>query len=486
MGACYSVGMRKPVPSILAVLLAGIATSAIAPASAETLADALRDTYVQSPRLDSERARQRATDELVPQALAGWRPFIRATGDLTLVKQREDDKAHSSIVRDGQNQHVQSESNRTVENLTQVNTGLLAQQSLYAGGETVAGTRRAESQVLSGRARLTGAEQEALFASVEAYAAVSRARSVLAYSQENLGRLQRYLAGTQERFRVAELTRTDVSQAQSRVAGAEADLARAENELEAALAEFVRAVGRRPGDLQPAPIAPDLPGTLEEALSLVPSHPRVQQASYDLEAQRAQVRVDEAQLLPDVNLVGELSRRRQPSDTIDMLEEAKIGAEIVIPLYQRGAEYSRVRQSKQSAIQRRYELTDIEQAVHREIITSFETFLAARRQIQSLNQQVQAAMAALEGTREEAIVGARTVLDVLDAELELFTAQIRHENAVEQEVVASYRLRAAIGSLSLAGLGYGDESYDPTANYQRVRNRWFGLSIDDARADAAR
>ena len=484
MGACYSVGMRKPVPPILAALLAGIATSAIAPASAETLADALRDTYVQSPRLDAELARLRATDELVPQALAGWRPLVRASGDTTLVKQRVDDKARSRSEEGGNS--GDSESNRSVDNLTQVNARLLAQQSLYAGGETVAGTRRAENQVFSGRARLSGAEQEALFASVEAYAAVIRARNVLTYSQENLGRLQRYLAGTQERFRVAELTRTDVSQAQSRVAGAEADLARAENEVDAALAEFVRAVGRQPGDLQPAGIAPGVPATLGEALALVPDHPRVQQASYDLEAQRAQVRVDEAQLLPDVNLVGELSRRRQPNTNLDMLEQASIGAEVVIPLYQRGTEYSRVRQSKQSAIQRRYELTDIEQAVRREIITSFEAFLAARRQIDSLNQQVQAAQSALEGTREEAIVGARTVLDVLNAELELFTAQIRHENALEQEVVASYRLRAATGGLTLAGLGFGDESYDPTANYQRVRNRWFGLSIDDPGAGGTR
>ena len=158
---------------------------------------------------------------------------------------------------------------------------------------------------------------------------------------------------------------------------------------------------------------------------------------------------------------------------------ASIGAELIIPIYQRGAEYSRVRQSKQSAIQRRYDLTDVEQAVRREIITSFDALLAARRQIVSLDQQVEAARAALEGTREEAIVGARTVLDLLNAELELFTAQTRRERATEQEVVASYRLRAATGDLSLAGLGFGDESYDPTANYRQVRNRWFGLSVED-------
>jgi TolC family type I secretion outer membrane protein len=468
--------MRKPAPLLLAVLLTGIAA---APASAETLADALRDTYVQSPRLDSERARLRATDEQVPQALSGWRPLIRATGEAALAYQRDDDKTRGRGT-------AEDENDREADRLNQLSGRLLAQQSLYAGGETVAGTRRAESQVLSGRARLAGAEQEVLFAVVEAYASVVRARNVLVYSEENLERLRRYLGGAEERFRVAELTRTDVAQAQSRVAGAEADLARAESELEAAVAEFDRTVGRPPGELEPAATAPELPASLEEALAQAPTHPRVLQASYDLEAQRQQVRADEAQLLPDVNLIGEVSRRRQPSDSVDLRDDASIGAELVIPIYQRGAEYSRVRQSKQSAIQRRYDLTDTERAIRREIVTSFEALLAARRQIVSLEQQIKAAQLALDGTREEALAGARTVLDVLNAELELFTAQIRRERAAEQEVVASYRLRAATGGLSLAGLGFGEESYDPDAYYQEVRDKWFGLSVQDPGAASAK
>ena len=153
-----------------------------------------------------------------------------------------------------------------------------------------------------------------------------------------------------------------------------------------------------------------------------------------------------------------------------------------MPLYQRGAEYSKVRQSKQTAIQRRYDATDIERAVRNEIITSFNALEASRRQIGALEAQIKEAQDALEGTREEAIAGARTVLDVLDAELELFTAQTRHEQALEQEVDASYRLQAAIGGLTLAGLDIPGESYDPEAYYREVRNRWFGLNVEDPTA----
>ena len=154
----------------------------------------------------------------------------------------------------------------------------------------------------------------------------------------------------------------------------------------------------------------------------------------------------------------------------------------MVPLYQRGAEYSKVRQSKQTAIQRRYDATDIEHAVRNEIITSFNALEASRRQIGALEAQIKEAQDALEGTREEAIAGARTVLDVLDAELlELFTAQTATSRR-RAGGGASYRLQSAIGGLTLAGLGIPGESYDPEAYYRAVRNRWFGLNVDDPTA----
>lgn len=441
------------------------------PAAAETLEDALRDAYLGNPRLDAERARLRATDELVPQALSGWRPLLRATGGYTVLHRTEDDKFRRSRSGD-------REGNRDSDVLYQLDGRLLAQQPLYSGGETVAGTRRAESQVRAARARLSDVEQSVLFETVGAYVDVVRARNVLRLSEENLARLERYRAGTAERFRVAEVTRTDLSQADSRVAGAQADLARARSELEAALAAFERVVGRQPGPLAAIGVAPDLPPSLAAAEAEAANHPRIVQAGFDLAAAREQVRVDQAQLLPDLNLVGELSRRSQPSFDLQSLTDASIGAELVVPLYQRGSEYSRVRQSKQTAIQRRYDLTDVERAVRREIVTSFEALRAATDQIRALDAQVKAAADALDGVREEAIVGSRTVLEVLDAEQELFVAQVRRERAVAEEVEASYRLRAAVGRLTLAELAVAAPGYDAEANYRRVRDRWFGLDID--------
>jgi outer membrane protein len=451
-------------------------------AAAASLEDALREAYLANPRLEAERARLRATDELVPQALSGWRPLLRASGGYTINRRTERDKHRI----DERPPITDRASNRDTDTLYQLDGRLVAQQPVYSGGETVAGTRRAENQVRAARARLQDVEQTVLFDVVSAYAGVVRARNVLRLSQENLDRLERYRSGTQERFRVAEVTRTDVSQADSRVAGAVADIARAESELEAAVADYERVVGQLPETLEAITPATELPATLPEAEAQAPDHPRIVQAGFDLDAAQEQIRVDQARLLPEVNVVGELGHRTQPSFTLQSLSDASIGAELVVPLYQRGAEYSRVRQSKQTAIQRRYDLTDIERAVRREIVTSFEALRAARAQITALDEQVEAAQAALEGVREEAIVGSRTVLDVLNAEQELFVAQVRRERAAAEEIEASYRLRAAVGRLTLADLGVEGPRYDQEANYRRVRDRWFGLGIDQDPAASPR
>ncbi|NJO37193.1 MAG: TolC family protein, partial [Rhizobiales bacterium] len=158
--------------------------------------------------------------------------------------------------------------NRETDILFQPDLRLLAQQPVYSGGETVAGTARAENQVRAARARLLDVEQTVLFDVVSAYAGVVRARNVLRLSQENLDRLERYRGGTQERFRVAEVTRTDVSQADSRVAGAVADIARAESELEAAVADYQRVVGQPPEALETIAPAAELPASLDEAEAL--------------------------------------------------------------------------------------------------------------------------------------------------------------------------------------------------------------------------
>lgn len=458
--------------------LAGASLLALLPAltlparAAQTLDETLSQVYDQNPRLQAERARLRSTDEQVPQALAGWRPLAKVNSGYTV----------DHLSRDGHDVGTRFNGDREVNQDTdvfyQLDNRLSVSQPVYSGGETVADTSRAENTVRAARARLDGVQQDLFTTTVQAFAAVVRARSVLQYTLENRDRLNDYLQGTQERLRLLEVTRTDLNQVETRVAGAEADLARAQSDLAAAISQYEQVVGEPPGDLVPPKPVSGLPTTLDEALALAPQNPRLIQSSYELEATRDQVRVAEASLLPDLNIVGELQQETQPSFGIDSQNSASIGAQLTVPLYQRGTEYSRVRQSKQNMIQARYALSDTERAVRREIMRSFSAWESAERQIQALRLQTDAAQKALAGTREEAIGGNRTTLDVLNVELDLFTAQTRLARALETEVDASYDLKAAVGGLDPAELGLAVDRYDPEAHYNQVRNRWFGLSID--------
>ena len=439
---------------------------------AATLEETLTRVHGESPRLAAERARLRAVDEQVPQALAGWRPRAQLRSGWTLDREtRDSHRVPARPVGD-------REGNRDTEVFRQFDNRLTVRQPLYSGGETVAETRRAENNVQAARARLGGVGQDVLLNAVDAYAGVVRARNVVRLARENLDRLNQYLGGTEERLRLFEVTRTDLDQAQSRVAGAEAELARAETELAAALAFFEQVVGEPPGELVPARPLADLPASEAEALALAARNPRLVQAAFELEAARDQVRVAEAALLPDLALVGELTHETQPTFGIDNRSDASLGVELVVPLYQGGAEYSRVRQAKQTMIQARYLLDDTERLVRREVLRSFDAWRSIERQITALRAQTDAAARALEGTREEAIAGVRTTLDVLNAELELFQAQSRLERAREAEIAASYDLKAAIGGLDPDGLDLAGPPYDPEAHYRAVRNRWFGLAVD--------
>jgi outer membrane protein len=463
------------------VLLAGLAgVSLLALASglagpvlaAQSLEETLSQVYAQNPRLQAERARLRATDEQVPQALAGWRPQARVNSGYTV----------EHLTRDGHDVGTNTRGDRRYNQdsdvFYQLNNRLSLSQPVYSGGETVADTRRAENTVRAGRARLLGAQQDLFSSTVQAFAAVVRARAVLRYTQENLGRLNDYLEGTMERLRLLEVTSTDVNQVETRVSGGEADIARAQSDLDAAVSQYEQLVGEPPGDLIPPKPVGGLPATLDQALAQAAENPRLIQANYESDASRDQVRVAEAALLPDLNLVGELEDETQPSFGIDSQQSASIGAQLTVPLYQRGTEYSRVRQSKQNMMQARYALSDTERVVKREIMRSFSAWQSAERQITALEAQVAAAARSVEGTQEEAIGGNRTTLDVLNVQLDLVTAQTRLARALETEVNASYDLKAAVGGLTPEGLDLPVAVYDPEIHYNDVRYRWFGLSAD--------
>jgi outer membrane protein len=437
--------------ALAATLLAAVwALAFAAPAAAEPLADALARVYNDNPRLQAGREGLRAVDEAVARARAAGRPFL--SGSSTIA------------VGPGGNGPVQAQ--RQALSLT---------QSLYSGGETKAAVARAQDSVLAERARLMQLEQDVLLEGVSAYAAVAREASVLKLARDNEERLRVQLDATRDRERFGDVTKTDVAQAQTRHAGAIAGRIAAEGAARTAAAEYRRVIGVPPDALSLPDPPEEVATSFDDALAQAPQSWRVQAAGHDVAAARDEVAVALAGLKPRLSLGAEIGYAASPGWQQDQRTGASVGATLTVPLYQGGGEHARVRQSKDLLQQRRHARDDVRRAVEAEIAAAWEALASADAAIRSLESQVDSAGFALEGVRQEAMVGARVVLDVLDAEQELYAAEVGLVRARGERVLAGYRLRAALGRLTAHDLGLPVTPQDPAAHLDEVGGRWFGL-----------
>jgi outer membrane protein len=271
------------------------------------------------------------------------------------------------------------------------------------------------------------------------------------------------------------VTRTDVSQAESRVERARADRAAALGDLESSRANVQRLVGVGFGEMEAADPLEGLPGSKEEAVDLAArSNPNVLAAEFDRLAAERQVREVQGELLPTVSLDGSVERGDELTNPGAEREEVSIIARVTVPLYQQGAVYSRVREAKQVLQQAQSAVDNQRRVAVETAASSWENLVSSRAEIVARRAQVESAELALDGVRREQEVGSRTVLDVLDAEQELLDARVNLVRAERDLVVASYELKAATGQLTAFDLGLPVTLYDFDEHYREVRNQWWG------------
>ena len=430
-----------------------------APVSGETLEEALAAAYADNPALEAARAALRATDERVPQALSAWRPTVEMSG--TAASQAFQTNSRGADRR----QHRDPRS-----------LSFSVTQRLFRGGRTWAATREAEDSVLAQRARLTATEQNVLLSAVRAYVDVVRDQAVLAFNRNNEQVLTRQLEATQDRFRVGEVTRTDVSQAESRLAQATADRIEAQGDLVTSRAVYRNVIGRAPGNLE-GPRAPmDLPVSEAQAMEQSLTHdPDVRAAEYDTRAAAHNVDEVRGELLPSLSLGGSANVSLDFGGENTRTESYQATLSLDVPLYQRGSVHSRLRQAKQLAGQSRLLVDQARRDAIEAVSEAWEDLETARAQITAFEAAIQAAAVALEGVQREAEVGSRTVLDVLDAEQELLDARVDLVRAQRDEIVAAYQLKASVGGLTARDLRLPVTLYDPVVHYDEVRGKWIGM-----------
>jgi outer membrane protein len=459
-------GALPLLPIVALVLLVPVLLSDSA--GAETLHEALAAAYKFNPRLDAARAIQRATDEEVPRAIAGYRPSITGSADTSyeVSGTRPSPLGIASGLAPTNSEF----------NPRGYTVGLV--QPLFRGFRTVSAVSGAEATVRAGWETLRLSEQSVLLEAVTAFSDVVRDAAIVRLRENNVTVLTRDLRATQDRFNVGEVTRTDVAQAEARRAAAVAALDLARANLKSSRATFERVIGHPPSNLAEPREVKNLPKSLPEGTEIAAREsPSVVSALYREQAARFAIDQIRGELLPTVQLEANYTKRFDPTTTIEETDATLITGRITVPFYTGGEVHARVRQAKHTHVQRLQEIEQARTEVQEQVIAAWSQLVASRAAIESDEVAVKANRIALAGVREEERVGQRTLLDVLNSEQELLNSEVNLVTDQRNVVVASYTVLSTIGRLNAQELAVASLVYDPEAHYHDVRRKWFDISI---------
>jgi outer membrane protein len=415
---------------------------------ADTIEAALVRAYQNNPQLNAQRAQVRITDENVPQALSGYRPKVAVTASAgyqytdTLSTQGGDANRLVKTPIHGANPP------RSV--------GATVTQTLFNGQQTANRTRAAEGQVSGAREALRALEQAVLLSGATIYMDYLRDSAIVEVQKSNVRVLEQTLKQTRDRFNVGEVTTRS---------------------------NFRRIIGNEPEALAPgSPVDRFLPSALPAAVELgLTQNPNVTAAMFGIDVSYLQVKVAEGALLPSVTLQASVQQAYETSIVQYRSFGASAIAQLNVPIYQGGAEYSLIRQSKETAAQQRLVLDQTRDQTRANVVTAWGQLVAGKAQVQSAQSQVTASEIALNGVREEAKAGQRTTLDVLNAQQALVNARVALVTAQHDRVVASYSVLSTIGRLSPQVLNLPTTVYDPSVHYHQVRDSWAGVRTPDGR-----
>jgi outer membrane protein len=449
------------------------------PVQSETLQGALAAAYQYNPQLDAERARLRATDEGVAQAEGQFRPTITGNGSIGYQNSQTRSQQNANPLAALLGGNPGGGQVQTNDTFHPKNVGVTVTQPIFRGFRTINGINVAEANVRAGRETLRNTEQTILIGAITAYMDTVRDQAILKLRENNRKVLADTLKSTQDQFKVGEVTRTDVAQAEATLAGAVSaiDLARAN--LAGSRANYERFIGRAPSQLvEPKPLKGILPKTVNDAAAISAQEaPAVVSALYQEQGARFNVDLIRGELLPTLQVQGTYNDSFEPSRTVNESRVATVTGQLTVPIYEQGIVYSRVRQAKHTHLAALQEIQRTKSEAQAAAISAFSQHQAVRAQLSSDQTAVESNRIALAGVREEEKVGQRTKLDVLNAEQTYLNAQVNLVTTRRNVIVNDYTLLQAIGRLNILELAAVPVAYDPEEHYFEIRRKWWGLDI---------
>ncbi len=429
-------------------VVAGVALAAPA-TQAETLADALASAYKTSHLLDQNQAVLRAADEDAAIALASLRPVV---GFVASGAWRQFDGTVVALTG-------------SYDTQSSANLELSAQVVLWAGGRGKLAVKAAREQVLATRASLVNVEQQVLLSAVSAYVDVQLQQEIVALRESNVRVITQEMRAAKDRFEVGEVTQTDVSLAEAALAASNANLAAAQGQLMVARERYKAVIGHYPGKLARRPAPPALPNTLDDAKSVAErGHPLIIQSQHQVAAADLGVEIARKTFGPTLSGSVDLS-----DDLKTGYASAGIGIQLSQTVYSGGKNAASYRRALAGKDQANAGLLQTVVEVSESVGQAWAQLTVAHASIEAGRQQVTASQKAFEGVREEAKLGARTTLDVLNAEQDLLSARASRLEAEANRYVGVYQVLSAMGLLTAEKLNLGVPTFDPEAYYNAVK-----------------
>ncbi len=474
-----SAYLAAPRGILRSALLAAVAlvTVAGAIARAETMNGALVKAYLINPDINAQRAAVRQTDEDVPIANSGYLPTVQAVGSMGV--------AHANG-----NQIIPSTSGSGTSEIRYAtgayprSYGVQAEQNVFDGFRTINRIRSAKSQVLGAREQLRNTEQNTLLSGVTAYMDVLQNTAIVELDHNNVDVLKEQLRETRDRFTVGEVTRTDVAQAEASLASANATLLTDQAVLEASIATYRQVIGDQPKTLAPVkPLTRPQPKNLPEAVDISQvEHPAIVAQEHGVDVALLSIKIAEGALYPQANVQASLVQAFDVNQTPGLRQfNAQLVGNLTIPIYQGGQEYANIRQSKENLSVQELRASSVRDQIRQNVVASWGRNEAAIGVVKAARAAVAANEVALAGVREEAKVGQRTTLDVLNAQQALLSARTQLVRAEHDQVVFSYSLISAVGRLNVPTLGLAVDEYDPRVHFDQVKGKWFGVRTPDGK-----
>ncbi len=436
--------MKSPSWRHAAARISCVAVLLLSPvaAQAETLQDALVSAYKNSNLLEQNRALLRATDENVAVALSALRPQVQLISRLSHLDTANPNRGSAS---------------------GSISLGM--DLLVFDSGRTEFAVESAKESVLAARAQLVSLEQQVLLNAVGAYVGVLRDARVVSLRQNNLRLITQELRAARDRFEVGEVTRTDVAQAEARLAQANGDLSEAQGNLAISRELYVATVGRKPGNLQAIPSLPPLPKSSDAARALGErNHPAIKQAQHQISADELNAARARANSKPTLGLNAEVGHNNTNNNN------SSIGLQLTVPIYQGGQLKALERQALAQVHASRSNLNQVVLEVRQAVADSWSRLAVANAQLRASDRQIRAAQVAFNGVREETKLGARTTLDVLDAEQSLFDARTNRVVFETQVYAAAYQLLSSMGLLTVSDLKLPVKQYDPNEYFNAVKS----------------